>query len=110
MRVRASLLARFLTAYLVLFGAAAMGAVWAEDAAPVANHTDAEAAPIDTSVATQRPSHFRRELKSRDAKKYTIAHPSGNSGDRRIWMRGATHSIVRNAIGLHIDRTSADII
>ena len=79
MSARASLLARFLAAHLVLFGAAAMSAAWAEDAAPVANHTDAEAAPIDTSITPQGPSHFRHELKARDAKKYTIAHPSGNS-------------------------------
>lgn len=109
MSPRAPLLARFLAAHLVLFGAAAMGAAWAEDAAPVANHTDAEAAPLDTSIATQRPSHFRRELKSRDAKKYTIAHPSGNSGDRRIWMRGSKVGVVRNAIGLPVHQTNTDI-
>ena len=108
MSARASLLARFVASHLVLFGAA-MGAAWAEDAAPVANHTDADAAPIDTSIATQRPSHFRRELKSRDAKKYTIAHPSGNSGDRRIRMRGSKVGVVRNAIGQPVHPTSNDI-
>ncbi len=108
MSARASLLARFVASHLVLFGAA-MGAAWAEDAAPVANHTDADAAPIDTSIATQRPSHFRRELKSRDAKKYTIAHPSGNSGDRRIRMRGSKVGVVRNAIGQPVHPTSNNI-
>ena len=81
-----------------------MGAAWAEDTAPVANHTDAEAAPIDTSIATQRPSHFRREPKWRDAKKYTIAHPSGNSGDHRTSIRGTNVGVVRNAIGQPVHR------
>lgn len=109
MSARASLLARFLAAHLVLFGAAAKGAAWAEGTAPVANHTDAEAAPIDTSIATQRPSHFRRELKWRDAKKYTIAHPSGNSGDHRTSIRGTNVGVVRNAIGQPVHSTSNDI-
>ena len=107
MSARTSLLASLLVAYLVLFGAAAMGAAWAEDTAPVANHTDAEAAPIDTSIG---PSHFRHEPKAGDAKKYTIAHPSVNSGDyRRKLMHGTKVGVVRNAIGLPVHQTSTDI-
>lgn len=109
MSARAPLLSSLLAAHLVLFGAAVVAA-WAEDTAPVANHTDAEAAPIDASIAPQGPSHFRHELKSRDARKYAIAHPSGNAGDHhRTFMRGSKVGVVRNAIGQPIHPTSNDI-
>jgi len=110
MSARASLLASSVAAHLVLFGAAAVDPASAQDPAPVANHTAAEADPIDTSITTQRPSHFRRELKAHESKKSTIAHPSGISGDhRRTLMRGTKVGVVRNAIGQPVHQTSIDI-
>jgi hypothetical protein len=110
MSARASLLASSVAAHLVLFGAAAVDPASAQDPAPVANHTAAEADPIDTSITTQRPSHFRRELKAHESKKSTITHPSGISGDhRRTLMRGTKVGVVRNAIGQPVHQTSIDI-
>jgi hypothetical protein len=110
MSARASLLASSVAAHLVLFGAAAVDPASAQDPAPVANHTAAEADPIDTSITTQRPSHFRREQKAHESKKSTIGHPSGISGDhRRTLMRGTKVGIVRNAIGQPVHQPSIDI-
>jgi hypothetical protein len=109
MSARAPLLASSLAAYLLLFGAAAVVPASAQDAAPVANHSVAEASPIDTSITTQHPSHFRRGLKAHDAKRSTIARSSGKSGDRRTWMRGRKVGVVRNAIGQPVHPRSADI-
>jgi hypothetical protein len=110
MSARASLLASSVAVHLVLFGAAAVDPASAQDPAPVANHTAAEADPIDTSITTQRPSHFRRELKAHESKKSTITHPSGISGDhRRTLMRGTKVGVVRNAIGQPVHQTSIDI-
>lgn len=110
MSARAPLLSSFLAAHLVLFGAAAMGAAWAEDTVPAANHTDAEASPIDTRIASKGPSNFRHELKARDTKKYAITHPSANSDDhRRTLMRGARIGVVRNAIGQPVHQKGGDI-
>lgn len=108
MSARASLLAGSLAAYLVLFGTAVVPAS-AQDAAPVANHSVAEASPIDTSITTQHPPHFRRGLKAHDAKRSTIARSSGKSGDRRTWIRGSKIGVVRNAIGQPVHPRSADI-
>ncbi len=109
MSARAPLLASFFPVYLLLFGAVAVDSASAEDSAPVANHTDAEANPIDASITMQRPSHFRRGLKGHDWKKSKITRPSGNSRDgRRAWTH-AKNGVVRNAIGLPVHPTSTDI-
>jgi len=108
MSARAPLLSRFLAAHLVLFGAAAVDLASAQDHAQVANKADAEANPIDISITTQRPSHFRRGLKAHDSKRSTIARKSGNSGDRRTLIRGTKVGVVRNAIGQHVHHTSID--
>ena len=108
MSARAPLLSRFLAAHLVLFGAAAVDLASAQDHAQVANKADAEANPIDISITTQRPSHFRRGLKAHDSKRSTIARKSGNSGYRRTLIRGTKVGVVRNAIGQHVHHTSID--
>jgi len=108
MSARAPLLSRFLAAHLVLFGAAAVDLASAQDHAQVANKADAEANPIDISITTQRPSHFRRGLKAHDSKRSIIARKSGNSGDRRTLIRDTKVGVVRNAIGQHVHHTSTD--
>jgi len=105
----APLLTSFFAAALVVVGAAAVIPASAEDPGAGTDHTNADPTPIDTSITTQRPSHFRRGLKAHDSKKSTIARPSGNSGDRRTLMRGSKVGVVRNAIGQSAHQTSTDI-
>ncbi len=108
MSARAPLLSSFLAAHLVLFGAAAVDLASAQDHAQVVNKADAEANPIDTSIATPRPAHFRPGRKAHDSKKSTIAHSSGDPGSYRIFRRGTKAGVVRNAIGQPVERTITD--
>jgi hypothetical protein len=107
---RTCVFAKFLATYLILFGAAAMNAGSAQDAAPVAHQSDAEANPIDTRITTQPPSHSKHGVRARAVKKSAIARSSGNSNTRRqVATHAAAVGVVRNAIGQPVQHTLANV-
>lgn len=110
MRSHAPLLARLLAVQVALFGAAVMDAAFAQYSAPDTNQTGVEANPIDTSITTQPSAQFRRGLKAHRATKAKIAHSAAELGSyRRTLTRGANVGVVRNAIGIPVQRTGADV-
>jgi hypothetical protein len=80
MRAPTSLLVRLFATLFVLFGATILSAALAQDAAPAASQSDADANPIDTSITTQPPSHFKRGSKGHASKKSVVANSLGHSG------------------------------
>jgi len=110
MSTHQSLSARLLAAHLVLLGATAACTALAQEAGPPASQSGAEANPIDTSVTTQPPAHFKRGSKAHSVKKFTVARSSGNSGNHhRNLLHGSQGTVVRNSIGQPVKTTTADV-
>lgn len=111
MRTLTALPARLFATLFVLFGATILSAAFAQDAAPAASQSDADANPIDTSITTQSPSHFKRGSKAHGSKKSVIAKSSGHSGDRhyRNLLGPNAAGVVRNSIAQPVRAMGADL-
>jgi hypothetical protein len=109
MRAPTSLLVRLFATLFVLFGATILSAALAQDAAPAASQSDADANPIDTSITTQPPSHFKRGSKGHASKKSVVANSLGHSGGHhRNLLRANGVGVVRDSIG-QVRPTVADL-
>jgi len=105
-----AVLARLFATLFVLFGATILSAALAQDAAPAASQSDADANPIDTSITTQPPSHFKRGSKGHGSKKSVVANSLGHSGGHhRNLLRAKGVGVVRNSIGQPVRPAGADL-
>ncbi len=98
----------FATAFAIL-GPPALTTALAQDPAPAPRQSDAGANPIDTSITTQSPSHFKRGPKTRGSKKSVIVNSAGHSSDhrQRNLLRANGVGAVRNSIGQPVRPTLA---
>jgi len=103
MTLRSVLPTSFATAVLTLCGAT-MGLVSAQDAAPdsvpVAEQAGGDANPIDLSITTQRPVHFRRGVVAHAINKAKVARVAGApAGHHRNLLPNSQIGTVRNTLG-----------
>jgi hypothetical protein len=98
-----------LAAHFVLLGMIAANVARAESAAPPASRFEAEAGPVDASIATQPPAHAKRGVKASAARKSAIARsPLISNIHRQVSTPNGKIRVVRNAIGQQL-RPAADI-
>ena len=111
MRAPVSLQAKFFATLFVALGITVLNGALAQDAAPAVSQSDADANPIDASIAPQSPSHFKRGSKSHTSKKSVIANSSGHAADHhhRSLLRANGEGVLRNSIGQPVRPTGADI-
>ena len=108
MSQKTSLLARLVALQFILFAALAPYAVaQAQDSAPTADQSGAEAGPIDLSITTQSPSNSSHAHRARNWKKFKlVTNPTEKSDERhRSLARTTKNTVVRNSIGVSIRQT-----